>query len=319
MKPIAVGDRVRIIAGKEEGYVKSIRKNIVEVEIEDGFIIPVLDKELAVISQDEKKYFKEGEIPQSNSDTKIRPVDGDLFLAIHPAEGSFYQLALVNQQAHAISFTAYLSSLGGKWQNLATESLSPNDYHNVGRIKSDQFGNHTDLIVNWMTSERYSTQRPLPYSKLITLRAKLILGDTQPLPLLNERGYLVNLSGEAIKIDADTIAEAMLSEKSTPTSAAKKSTPKQESVVDLHIENLLPNPTSIPKNDYLNYQLQYFNRTLDAAIAQGLNDITFIHGVGNGVLKYNIEKKLSGHPHIAYFKDAQKEKFGYGAIFIKLK
>lgn len=92
-----------------------------------------------------------------------------------------------------------------------------------------------------------------------------------------------------------------------------------ENLLDLHIEELTDTPENFEKGDILPFQLGVFESHLDKAISAGNDDLTVVHGVGNGTLKHNIQKKLSGHPHIAYFKDAQKEKFGYGAIYIKFK
>ncbi len=50
-----------------------------------------------------------------------------------------------------------------------------------------------------------------------------------------------------------------------------------------------------------------------------MEEIVFIHGVGSGTLKYEMQKRISKHPHIAYYKDAQKSKFGYGATYLKIK
>ena len=56
-----------------------------------------------------------------------------------------------------------------------------------------------------------------------------------------------------------------------------------------------------------------FEKELDSAIMNNCSEITFIHGVGSGKLKYEISKILSKHPHVKYYQDADKQKFGYGA------
>ena len=61
----------------------------------------------------------------------------------------------------------------------------------------------------------------------------------------------------------------------------------------------------------LNIQLSEFNTCLESAVISGAEQITFIHGVGNGILRNKIHKILSQYPHIKYFEDAKKEKFGY--------
>jgi hypothetical protein len=54
-----IGDRVRLVHGREEGIItKVLPNNIVEVEIEDGFRIPVKRNEAVVISELEQKVFK---------------------------------------------------------------------------------------------------------------------------------------------------------------------------------------------------------------------------------------------------------------------
>ena len=87
--------------------------------------------------------------------------------------------------------------------------------------------------------------------------------------------------------------------------------------IDLHANKLQIGDRK--ENEILSYQLQVFERGLDNAIAFGLTDITFIHGVGNGVLRKQIHKILSNRKEsFNYYKDAQKEKFGYGATYVKL-
>ena len=49
-----IGDKVRLLHGTEEGVIRRIiDKRTVEIEIEDGFLIPVLRKEVVLISSDE--------------------------------------------------------------------------------------------------------------------------------------------------------------------------------------------------------------------------------------------------------------------------
>ncbi len=50
-----------------------------------------------------------------------------------------------------------------------------------------------------------------------------------------------------------------------------------------------------------------------------MDEITFVHGVGSGTLRREIQKRLSGMKSILYFQDAQREKFGYGATLVRLK
>lgn len=316
MRQIAIGDHVRLLAGKEQGYVRAIRKNIVDVEIEDGFIIPVLDKELAVISSEEKKYFQSEHINQLEEGEKA--VDGELFMALQPVENMHYNLILINQTLSEILFTSYINSIRG-WQSLQHGELRTKDYVILQNLHFNKIDEASEIIINWIPVVKKPTQDPQAFTKKIKLKAKWLINPPQPLPITKQKGYLIHLTSEEIKVDAASLQEAMMNPKSKNEPLSKNTGFKVPSTIDLHIENLLEDINSIPKNEILKYQINYFEKQLDQAIIQNLSEITFIHGVGNGTLKYNIEKKCSGHPHIAYFKDAMKEKFGYGAIFIKLK
>jgi len=89
--------------------------------------------------------------------------------------------------------------------------------------------------------------------------------------------------------------------------------------VDLHIEELTEQFPSMNAEEMLRFQLEAFRKNLEAAIVHHYQNIIFIHGVGNGTLRNEIHKQLGKHPHVKTFKDARKEKFGYGATEVILK
>jgi dsDNA-specific endonuclease/ATPase MutS2 len=70
-------------------------------------------------------------------------------------------------------------------------------------------------------------------------------------------------------------------------------------------------------SEILRLQISYFSRCLETAINNHMAKIIFIHGVGNGVLKYEIRKYLSAYPNVAY-EDASMNKYGVGATEVKI-
>jgi dsDNA-specific endonuclease/ATPase MutS2 len=64
--------------------------------------------------------------------------------------------------------------------------------------------------------------------------------------------------------------------------------------------------------------MDYFTRCLESAIANNLKKVTFIHGVGTGVLKSAIKERLAEYENIEY-RDASMQQFGYGATDVILK
>lgn len=98
-----------------------------------------------------------------------------------------------------------------------------------------------------------------------------------------------------------------------PTSFFDKHlTSKREAEVDLHIEELVDSVKELSNAEMLNIQMNYFRKCLDKAIEMNLDKIIFIHGVGQGVLKHNIEEELGKYSFIHYFP-ASMQKYGVGA------
>jgi hypothetical protein len=88
--------------------------------------------------------------------------------------------------------------------------------------------------------------------------------------------------------------------------------------IDLHIEELHPQPDGLSNSEKMRIQLEVFEKNLNQAIAAGMDQITFVHGIGNGVLRKEIHKRLSQLENISYFQDTQKDQWGYGATLVKI-
>ncbi|HQV01387.1 MAG TPA: Smr/MutS family protein, partial [Bacteroidia bacterium] len=87
--------------------------------------------------------------------------------------------------------------------------------------------------------------------------------------------------------------------------------------VDLHIEAILPDK-QVAAAETLQIQLQHFRQALDNAIVQRRKSLTFIHGIGNGILKQKIIAELNDYKGIVH-KPASIQKYGLGAIEVILK
>lgn len=89
---------------------------------------------------------------------------------------------------------------------------------------------------------------------------------------------------------------------------------------DLHIEKLVPNKRGMSNYDILTLQTETAKRHVEFAIRNRIPKIVFIHGVGEGVLKSELDFLLGRYDNIA-FQDANYQKYGLGAteVFIKQK
>ncbi|MGJ8666170.1 MAG: Smr/MutS family protein [Patiriisocius sp.] len=98
--------------------------------------------------------------------------------------------------------------------------------------------------------------------------------------------------------------------KSTRVKPKERSLPPME--VDLHIHQLVPNEKGMSNFDMLEIQLDTAKRQLEFAMRKKIQRIVFIHGVGEGVLKTELEFLFRKYDNVAY-NDANYQKYGRGA------
>jgi len=87
---------------------------------------------------------------------------------------------------------------------------------------------------------------------------------------------------------------------------------------DLHIEKLVPNKRGMSNYDILTLQAETAKRHIEFAIRNRIPKIVFIHGVGEGVLKSELDFLLGRYDNIA-FQDGNYQKYGQGATEVYIK
>jgi dsDNA-specific endonuclease/ATPase MutS2 len=87
---------------------------------------------------------------------------------------------------------------------------------------------------------------------------------------------------------------------------------------DLHIEKLVKNSRGMSNYDILTIQTETAKRHIEFAIRNRIPKIVFIHGVGEGILKAELDFMLKRYEMIS-FQDANYQKYGLGATEIYFK
>jgi len=87
---------------------------------------------------------------------------------------------------------------------------------------------------------------------------------------------------------------------------------------DLHIEKLVPNFRGMSNFEMLTLQTETAKRQLEFAIRNRIPKIVFIHGVGEGILKAELDFLFGRYDQI-FFQEANYQKYGQGAteVFIR--
>lgn len=334
-----IGDKVRMVRAKEQGVVtRFLTGNQVEIEIEDGFRIPVMRSELVVVSPMEAERLlrptgnaeRGPAVPQAPRGPVILSNQG-VYMAFVAQNDREFAVHLVNNTDWDMPYT--LSEERGTTLNgLQSGTLKPrsqaklNDYYSFSTLDSWP----TFLFQGlWFRAAKVSFRPPIV--KRLKCRAQTFHASKKTVPVLNQQGHLFQLDADEKEVPAEAIPirptvaltseeikAQMLKAKGEP--AAPLSFERPSAVVDLHVEALLPKgPGSRQAGELLDLQLETFEKTFENAIATGMSEITFIHGVGSGTLRTELHRRLGRHAHVKFFEDAQKQKFGYGATKVVIK
>jgi hypothetical protein len=87
--------------------------------------------------------------------------------------------------------------------------------------------------------------------------------------------------------------------------------------VDLHIHNLIDKQHGMDKYDMLNLQIDTARNKIEWAHRSNIPKLVFIHGVGEGVLRQELEFLFDRYDYLKYY-DADYQKYGKGATEVYL-
>lgn len=113
-----------------------------------------------------------------------------------------------------------------------------------------------------------------------------------------------------------TIQEVIKQKEAAVKKVSVKKKPKERHLptleVDLHIHKLTDSVKHMTNYDMLTLQIDTAKRQLEFAIRKRIQKLVFIHGVGEGVLKMELETLFRRYDNIKFY-DADLQKYGYGA------
>lgn len=144
--------------------------------------------------------------------------------------------------------------------------------------------------------------------------------------VLTEDGFEMDFNTNELVIDTESISEKDLTPKDISSVLLDKKSKKNKNlpriqpkkrilppmVVDLHIHQLVKNQKGMSNYDMLTVQTDTAKRQLDFAIQKRIQRVVFIHGVGEGVLKEELEYLFRRYENLKYY-DADYQKYGRGA------
>jgi len=315
-----IGDKVRAVHGREEGVVVGLLpKGIVEVMLPDGFKIPFVKSDLVVVSVLEEKLFAQ-EKTESNNFASTKPqsfADKGFFLAkSHETDGK-HVFHLVNNTDFQVLFTSFLLRPSTEAKPLAFGTMNKKTTFPVFKIEQTGILEESKMLIQLLFFAHSRSEVREPLSIEVALKPVKWKSEPETLPILEHKGTKIQLDIILKETDAHILTNR-LSEKANTISGSNKPQ-KIDPELDLHIEKLAPDYFALKPDEILRYQLRAFENHLEKAISIGVKEVTYIHGIGNGILKAEIIKKLSANIFIKHFEDGRRDKYGYGATKVVLK
>lgn len=314
-----IGDKVRLLHGNEEGTITKISSGgRIEVEIEDGFRIPVMKNEIVVINESERQYFGDGKIAEpkvtSSLNVSSRSAEG-LYLGYIPLNDKDHSLYFINNTESDFAYA--IAEMFGENSRTISAGLSKAKSHNKLDEKSIvKFEEWPPLHLQCIPVNSRIEKMRLPFGKTVKFKAATFFKSKGMIPLLDKEGYFIKLDHQEKDFNVRQLNRELNEEKEVEIQRKQFHRPEKE--IDLHIEKLTADHDLMSNSEMLKLQMEVFEKNLNYAIASGMDEISFIHGIGNGVLKKEIHKYLSQLDNIKYFQDTQKSKFGYGATLIRI-
>lgn len=308
-----IGDKVRLLRGKEEGVIVGIKGNIVEIEIEDGFTIPAVKNEVVLIDKKEAEVFrtkKEEESSEAIPEPKQRTISEGIYLGVKPEEDAF-QIAVINQTENDILFSISLfsrKSITGLFRGICAkyEAEMP------GNIPISTEKESIQLNVQIILHEDITRAKKLPLDLTFPVN-KALLPNPIFINALEEHMSLLPLDkGEAYHFDPVELAEQMTSG-GHEVPILQKLPQTKDQTVDLHFEGM---NSETGEGEILRHQLELFEKALDNALFTNARSLKVIHGIGKGKLRMEIHKRLGQRTDVKYFEDTDKERFGFGSTII---
>lgn len=305
-----IGDKVRGIHSNDEGIVTKILKGgLVEIEIEEGFTIPYPINELVQVSKTEAQKFD----TKSTEVKKSPKAEKGFYLALRQL-GDKIKILLINNTDFDIVGTLHFFTKEN-YNGLTSFSLSPKSDIDVDQFfELSQFSKKSYFLLSYLNFKKgISTPSFLNEKRINTPDNKILTKGKTMAPLIEEEAIVFQIDEKSKVVTGNDIKNAIQVETIEKSNYSKDIKYPKNNVIDLHIEKLSPNPEFISNKEKINLQISTFEKELNLALTSNADTITFIHGIGSGSLKHQIQKKLSEHPHVKFYEDAEKTKFGYGA------
>lgn len=351
-----IGDKVRFLSEIGGGKVAGFQgKNIVLVEDEDGFQVPMQTNEVVVIGEENYETSHVIEVKQHTNkslEKETEPADRPITFKAQPEErkggdtlsaylafvpmnikelsDTRFEAFFVNDSNYYMRFT-YASAEGNSWKLRSTEEVEPNTklfLEEFGREDLNAFERVAIQVLPYKHEKHYLIKPAVDVQFRIDAVKFYKLHTFQDNAFFEQPALIYTIIKDdklarPLVIDAQQLKANMYqkgdvaSEVRTDVKAEHKA--GDPIIVDLHANALLDNTNGMNATDILNYQLDVVRKTLKIYEKKKGAKIIFIHGKGEGVLRKALINELQYKYKQYTYQDASFREYGYGATQVTIK
>lgn len=346
---IKIGDKVRFLSEVGGGTVTGFQgKDIVLVEDESGFDIPMPANECVVVETDsynikkretkeEKKQEEEVVVKPEINRVASETREGEklnVYLAYLPVDikainTTPFEAYLVNDSNYYLYYT-YSAGENTNWivrshgviepnMKLFLEEFEKSSLNDMQRVNVQLIAFKTkpftgkpavsvDLRIDTVKFYKIHTFKDTEFFEEPVLLYEIVRNDV-PVKQMNISAIeLQNAMNEKKNMNRP-VAEPIVKRKIKPEILE----------IDLHIDELLDTTAGMDNAAMLNYQLDTFRKVMDENLKNKGQKIVFIHGKGDGVLRKAILDEMKRKYKSCLSQDASFREYGFGATMVTIK
>jgi hypothetical protein len=340
---LKTGDRVKFLNDIGGGVLTAfLNKNKAMVRTTDGFEIPVMINELIADKGDfesEKKPTPQPETPgkaeikapvkktRESSEAKRLNTDEELCFAILPkSQGSDLFAYMINNSSYHIH---YVITTHGDEETLLFDQgvMDSRTQMKIKKFLPDNINQiiRFDIQILFYQDDFFIPRDPVSlavfmnpsevYSGKALIENDYFDRKALVFSIINFKKKIGFSSGGGMDV-SKMLNDKISNDKPAPIVREEKKSKNEPEEVDLHIEEIVESITGMSNSEIIDLQMARFKISLDTAILHKTKRIVFIHGVGNGKLKFTLRKALDEkYPDLQY-QDASFKEYGYGATMV---
>jgi len=278
------------------------------------------------------------ELPQEQEDSGRRAplyfgknaVPKGVYLAFAPVDQKFLisgdiNFHFLNNTPYDISFQVFTKTEEG-FQLKEANTIGAEENLLLDSVARDELSDFMNGFVQMMLRQDKMSEIIAPLHEFFKVQGGKFFQENayKKSQLLNQRAIVITLSELAamekvsgIRKESHTSSKEVAKPKKPEKPQAlidRHKSAKSEAEVDLHISALREDYSGMSNHEILNFQLSYFETTLESAIVHQYNKVTYIHGIGNGSLKKHVKQRIKEQYPDFIVRTAPFARYGNGAV-----